>query len=130
MPVLPLDYPPPQLASLPPEGFRFYQLCDASGRMYAVGALGEHPDCLVLHLEVLRPRSAWHNFPGDLEWMKAAGRELGKRRIVGVKMSAGPDSADTRWRRFAERFGFVYQGNAQMAELSLVPGGAGQAGSA
>lgn len=98
--------------------FQFYELADASGT-YAVAALAEHEDCLELHLEVLRfGPCAVRALQGDVAELKHMARQLGKKRIVGLRME-NDLHVDLRWPKFTRLFGFTGQRVYQTAELSL-----------
>lgn len=107
------------LAFLPePWRFRFYSLSDADGE-YAAAAVAEHADALELHLEVLRfGPQAVRALRADVQELKAMARELGKTRIVGLRVEPGAQ-ADPRWPKFTRLFGFTGQRVLQAAELRL-----------
>lgn len=109
----------PSLTGLHDPGrMRFYTLSDEAGA-YAAAAVAEHPDALELHLEVLRfGPAAVRALRADLEELKRMARELGKSRIVGLRVEAGP-KADPRWPKFTRLFGFTGQRVLQAAELRL-----------
>ncbi len=97
---------------------RHYELAE-NGETYAAAALAEHPDCLELHLCVLRFGPATvRALRADLEELKVLARSLGKKRIVGLRTEDGP-TADPRWPKFTRLFGFTGQRVLQMAELPL-----------
>ena len=97
---------------------RFYELADARG-LYAAAALAEHPDCLELHLELLRFGPATvRALRADLEELKGLARCLGKARIVGLRTEDGHEP-DPRWPKFTRLFGFTGQRVFQAAELHL-----------
>lgn len=121
MPVTPRNSAHPSLSPLAqPRRYSFMDLADRSG-VYATAALAEHPDCLELHLTVLRwgPRSA-RALRQDLEWLRGHARSLGKARIVGLMLPGGLE-ADRRWFKFTRAFGFTGQRLHQSAELVLDP---------
>jgi hypothetical protein len=111
----------PALAYLNDHGrFRFYELADASG-VYAAAALAEHADCLELHLGVLRFGPATvRALRADVEELKGMARDMGKRRIVGLRLETG-QTADPRWPKFTRLFGFTGQRVYQAAELDVEP---------
>lgn len=117
MSLTPLAGAHPALEPLRP-GLRCYELRDERG-VYAAVALGEHPDCLELHLELLRfgPRTV-RSMRKDLEELKALALGLGKSRIIGIKAEAG-EEPDRRWPKFTRLFGFTGQRLLQLAELRL-----------
>lgn len=98
--------------------FRFFEL--SNGREpYAVAALAEHPDCLELHLEVLRFGPATvRALRADMEELKIMAAGLGKTRIVGLRTEDG-HGPDPRWPKFTRLFGFTGQRVFQAAELHL-----------
>ncbi|MDP2848478.1 MAG: hypothetical protein Q8O35_09820 [Humidesulfovibrio sp.] len=98
--------------------FRFFELSDGR-EPYAVGALGEHQDCLELHLEVLRfGPSTVRAMRADMEELKRMARGRGKTRIVGLRIEDG-QVPDPRWPKFTRLFGFTGQHVFQAAELHL-----------
>lgn len=100
-------------------GLRFFDLADDGGA-YAAAALAEHPDCLELHLCVLRFGPATvRALRADLEELKAMARALGKTRIIGLRAEDGPEP-DPRWPKFTRLFGFTNQRVLQAAELPLL----------
>ncbi len=103
-----------------PGRFRFYELADAAGT-YAAVALAEHPDCLELHLELLRfgPGTV-RAMRADMAELKSLALSLGKKRIVGLRCETG-QGADPRWAKFTRLFGFTGQRIYQAAELRLEP---------
>lgn len=119
MPIIPEAAPHPSLAELQePWRLRFFSLSDRGG-LYAAAALAEHPDALELHLEVLRFGPATvRALRADLVELKRLARQLGKIRIVGLRMEPGPE-ADPRWPKFTRLFGFTNQQVLQAAELRL-----------
>lgn len=97
---------------------RCVELVDEGGP-YAAAAIGEHPDCLELHLVVLRFGPATvRALRADLEELKQEARRLGKGRIVGLRVEDGP-APDPRWPKFTRLFGFTGQRVLQVAELGL-----------
>lgn len=103
-----------------PGRFRFFELADGRGT-YAAVALAVHPDCLELHLEVLRfGPAAVRAMRADMAELKAVARSLGKTRIVGLRCEPGPE-LDPRWAKFTRLFGFTGQRAYQAAELRLEP---------
>lgn len=97
---------------------RFFELADG-GEAYAAAALAEHPDCLELHLYVLRFGPATvRALRADLEELKVLARTLGKARIIGLRTEDGPEP-DPRWQKFTRLFGFTRQRVLQTAELTL-----------
>lgn len=101
-----------------PGRMRFYSLSDRSGQ-YAAAALAEHPDALELHLTVLRFGPATvRALRADMEELKRMARQLGKKRIVGLRVEPGIE-ADPRWPKFTRLFGFTNQRVLQTAELTL-----------
>ena len=109
----------PSLSCLPDAArLRHYSLFDATGP-YAAAALAEHPDALELHLVVLRFGPATvRALRADMEELKRLARDLGKRRIVGLRVEPGPE-ADQRWPKFTRLFGFTGQRVLQAAEFIL-----------
>ena len=121
MPITPRSSAHPSLSPLAqPQRYNYVDLADHTGT-YATAALAEHPDCLELHLTVLRwgPQSA-RALRQDLEWLKDHARALGKARIVGLMLPLGLE-ADQRWFKFTRAFGFTGQRLHQSAELVLDP---------
>jgi hypothetical protein len=119
MPLYPRKYAHPSLPELPnPESFRHLELADENG-IYAAAALAEHPDCLELHLTVLRygPRVARH-LQADVAKLRALAKRLGKARVVGLMQNPGL-VADARWFKFTRLFGFTRQRLYQCAELAV-----------
>lgn len=109
----------PALHSLEAAGrMNFFELRDAHGA-YGAGAWAEHPDCLELHLELLRfgPGTV-RSMRADMLELKALAKSLGKRRIVGLRTEQGM-VPDARWPKFTRLFGFTGQRLFQAAELSL-----------
>lgn len=97
---------------------RYFELCDARG-VYGAGAWAEHPDCLELHLELLRFGPATvRSMRKDLRELEALARGLGKGRIVGLRTEPGT-VPDARWPKFTRLFGFTGQRLFQTAELHL-----------
>jgi hypothetical protein len=109
----------PSLADLPePSRLRHFSLCDKAGQ-YAAAALAEHPDALELHLTVLRFGPATvRALRADMQELKLMARQLGKTRIVGLRVEPGAE-ADQRWPKFTRLFGFTGQRVLQAAELRL-----------
>ena len=109
----------PCFSCLPdPARLRHYSLFDDAGQ-YAAAALAEHPDALELHLVVQRFGPATvRALRADMEELKRMARELGKSRIVGLRVETGPE-ADPRWPKFTRLFGFTGQRVLQAAELVL-----------
>jgi len=102
----------------PKERFRFFELADERGP-YAAAALAEHPDCLEVHLEVLRfGPGVVRALQADMAELKDMARSLGKSRIVGLRMENGTE-ADKRWPKFTRLFGFTGQRVYQAAELKV-----------
>jgi len=115
----PLKNAHPSLQDLKPaDKYSFYALADETGT-YAVGALAQHPDCLELHLEVLRfgPKTV-RALRADVEELKILARSLGKTRIAAVRVEGG-QCPDLRWPKFTRLFGFTNQRLYQAAELLL-----------
>lgn len=101
-----------------PGRFRFFELADTAG-VYAAVALAEHPDCLELHLEMLRFGPATvRAMRADMAELKDLARGLGKARIVGLRCEPG-QRLDPRWAKFTRLFGFTGQRIYQAAELPL-----------
>ncbi|MDO9633185.1 MAG: hypothetical protein Q7I92_14900 [Humidesulfovibrio sp.] len=101
-----------------PWRLRFYSLSDESGQ-YAAAAVAEHPDALELHLTVQRFGPATvRALRADMEELKRMARQMGKSRIIGLRVEPGPQ-ADPRWPKFTRLFGFTGQRVLQAAELHL-----------
>jgi len=101
-----------------PWRLRFYSLTDEAGQ-YAAAALAEHPDALELHLSVLRFGPATvRALRADMEELKRMARQMGKTRIIGLRVEPGPQ-ADPRWPKFTRLFGFTNHQVLQAAELRL-----------
>ncbi|GAB6126860.1 hypothetical protein JCM14124_25660 [Humidesulfovibrio idahonensis] len=100
------------------ERFRFVSLADDRG-LYGAGALAEHDDCLEVHLEIFRfGPGVLRSLRADAEELKRMAYRLGKKRIVGLKVEAGP-VADARWPKFTRLLGFTGQRIYQAAEMWL-----------
>lgn len=119
MALCPLQNAHPALGTLAARpNLRFYELVEG-GEAYAAAALAEHPDCLELHLCVLRFGPATvRALRADLEELKTMARALGKTRIIGLRAEDGPEP-DPRWPKFTRLFGFTGQRVLQAAELML-----------
>ena len=98
--------------------FRFFLLADERGP-YAAAALAEHPDCLEVHLEVLRfgPRAV-RSLRADVAELARMAKAAGKSRVVGVRVEPG-QTPDPRWPKFTRLVGFTGQQVLQAAELRL-----------
>lgn len=119
MPIIPVENAHSALGALcRASRFCWYELADARGT-YAAAALAEHPDCLELHLEVLRfgPGTV-RALRADVEELKDMARRLGKARIVGLRTEDG-QQPDPRWPKFTRLFGFTGQRVFQAAELTV-----------
>jgi hypothetical protein len=109
----------PALAYLEKQGnFKFFDLANDCGS-YGAGALANHDDCLEVHLEVLCfGPGVLRSLREDAADLKRMARDLGKNRIVGVRIESGPQ-ADIRWPKFTRLLGFTGQRLYQAAELWL-----------
>ncbi|MBI5519092.1 MAG: hypothetical protein HY916_03415 [Desulfovibrio sp.] len=119
MPICPVRNAHPALGALAKAPrLRFVELADEDGP-YAAAAIGEHSDCLELHLVALRFGPATvRALRADLEELKAEARRLGKKRIVGLRVEDG-QAPDPRWPKFTRLFGFTGQRVFQAAELAV-----------
>jgi len=109
---------PAELAGIEGAEYEWYYLSE-QGRAYGVAALALRGDSLELHLTLRRygPRTR-EALGRDREWLLGRARELGARRIVGLR-AAADGRPDPRLTRFAALFGFSRQYLIQAVVLEL-----------